>query len=209
MSKNNVKNNSGVVIKCLIVTIVMMVICGGGMYVLAKHRQTSSYEAKRSVLISHSIQINRQADSDNNQSNSSDFNMMPTYKNIAENQMVARVARHSLPHKLQKKYSAEELSNMVDAHVSQQSLVLRLSVTNSNKNDAVKLVNATARGLKKELPVIQPGAGEVRLLAPASKRSVVDISSHHTKKYVAVGLAFGALLGLIISFFYVTWLKLL
>lgn len=209
MNKKSVKDNNGVVIRCLIVILVLMLVCGGAMYVLAKRKQTDAFEAKRSVVISHTIQANKQSDTDNSSYNASDLSMMPTYKSIAEDKIVAQSARQSLPSKIRKDYSAEEISHLVDAHVAQQSLVLRLSVTTSNKKDAVKLVNATARGLKKELPVIQPGAGEVRLLAPATVKSVVNISSHHTKKYVAVGLAFGALLGLIVSFFYVTWLKLL
>lgn len=205
MSKQ--RSNNSVVIRCILITIVLALISGGAMFALVKHRQQNMFEARRSVIISHDIKAVK--DNENDQYDPSDLSMMPTYRKVAEDPMVAKAARHYLPHKLQKKYSADDISQLVDTHSSPQSLVLELSVTTGNKADSAKLVNAVAKGFKETLPDIQPGAGTVRLLAPATKKNTSNRAVSHTKKYVMVGLAFGALLGLIISFFYVTWLKLI
>lgn len=206
--KNSKKVNLKFGFKMLILIIVMTFIGGAGMFVLAKHRQTTSYEATRSVIISHDIHPVSNYNNGNGNYSSSDIDMMTTYKNLSEDPTIAKAARKQLPSSIKKKYSANEIADSVSAHVSQQSLLMELKVRAHSKRDAAKIVNAVASGMQKELPKIQPGAGKVRLLAPATQSSVEMEKTPHTKKYVVVGCALGALVGLIIFFVVTTWTKL-
>lgn len=205
MTKQGQQTNHSTFFKCLVLVIILTLLGGAGMYGLAKHRQHTSYEATRSLVISHEIRNQNDIRNDNNP----DISMMPTYRNVVEDPMISKTARQYLPKKLRKKYSADDISGMIKTHVSDQSLVMGLKVQTGNRKDSAKIVNAVAEAFKKDLPQIQPGAGQVRLLAPATKSSASTNTTPHTKKYVAVGLAFGCLVGLIISFLYITWSKLL
>lgn len=80
--------------KGLILTIVLAVIGGAGMFMVAKHRQSTTYTAERSVIISHRInesQLNRE----NNQDPiiNADLNMMQTYTDIVQDEQVAQAAK--------------------------------------------------------------------------------------------------------------------
>ena len=207
MSIQQSSKSTSSIIRSVIIVVVFTLLGGGGMFALAKHRQHTYYEAKRSMVISHDIHNQNGTSDPNNTLNSPDLSMMPTYRKIVENPTIARTARHYLPKKLRKKYSTNDISKMIDTHISDQSLVLDLTVDAGDKGSAVKIANAVSRAFKEELPSIQPGT--VRLLAPASKSDVLSVTTPHAKKYVVVGLAFGCLLGLIIDFVYVTWTKLL
>lgn len=194
--------------KGLILTIILAILGGSGMLMVAKHKQSTTYTAERSVVISHRIDKDtlRQVN-DQDPVIDSDMNMMQTYADIAQDERIAQVARQYLPKKLQKKYSANDISQDVDANSHPQSLVLKIRVKTDNEKDSVALVNATAKGLKKELPSIQPGAGKVILLATANEDNVTSITSPNKKKYMLMGTALGGLLGIVISFVVVTWKK--
>lgn len=195
---------SNIFLKYAVIVLVMMLLGGIGMFGLAKHRQQSFFTAKRSMVISHTIHEERNS---NNNFNSDDQQMMDTYSKIIEDPVITKTAKSYLPSKLKKKYTADELSNMVDTKVSQQSLVLTVKVKANTKNEAVKITNAVSKAMKKDLPSIQPGAGTVRLLSPATKAEKVTVP--HAKKYVAVGLALGGMVGLIICFVDETWSRLI
>lgn len=195
-------------LKMCILILITTLLGGAGMFGLAKHRQHVSYEATRSVIISHDIHPVSNSGNGNGSYSSSDIDMMTTYKKLSEDPTIAKAARKKLPSSIRKKYSADDIADMVSAHVSQQSLLMELNVKAGNKKDAVKIVNAVATGMKEELPKIQPGAGTVRLLAPATQSSTEMEKTLHTKKYVIVGCALGALVGLIIFFVITTWTKL-
>lgn len=205
MTKQGQQTNHSTFIKCLVLVVILTLLGGAGMYGLAKHRQHTSYVATRSLIISHEIRNQAENRNDNNP----DISMMPTYRNVIEDPMVGKMARQYLPKKLRKKYSSDDISNMIKTHVSDQSLVMEVKVQTDSRKDSVKVVNAVTRAFKKDLPQVQPGAGQVRLMAPATKSSTSANTTPHAKKYVAVGLAFGCLVGLIISFLYITWSKLL
>lgn len=183
---------------------VSMLICGAGMYGLAKKKQVTYYSAERSMVISHNLQ-----DEKNNENYPLDQQMMITYKKVADNPIVSQEAHKYLPSKLRKNYSSEDIENMVSSKASPQSLVLTMQAKSSDKMVAVKTVNAMSEAMKKKLPSIQPGAGQVRLLAPANNKSVDRVSTPHIRKYVEVGLVIGVLIGLIICFVKETWDRLL
>ena len=67
-------------------------------------------------------------------------------------------------------------------------------------SSGANIVNATAKAMKEELPQLQPGSGKVTLLQKATVNNTDSKTTPSTKKYVVVGFALGALLGLIIEF---------
>ena len=194
--------------KGLIFTIILAILGGSGMFMVAKHKQNTTYTAERSVVISHRIDEEAlRRNSGQDPVVDSDLSMMPTYADVVQDEQTAQAARKYLPKKLRKEYSANKISQDVNANSHPQSLVLKIRVNTDNKKDSVALVNATAKGLKKELPSIQPGAGKVTLLATAHEDNVTSITSPNKKKYMLMGTALGGLLGIVISFVVVTWKK--
>lgn len=191
-------------LKYIVVVLICMAICGSGMYVVVKKKQVTYYSAVRSMVISHNITTEK-----NDENYSLDQQMMPTYKKIAEDKVVANNARNRLSKKMRKSYSSQDIEDMVSSKVTPQSLILTMEAKSNNPSTAVKLVNAMSQALQSQLPKLQPGAGKVRLLAPSTKQSVEKITTPHAKKYVAVGLALGGMFGLIICFIAETWNRLL
>lgn len=210
MKEYSVKDLKSPFVKAFIFTIIMTILGGVVMIGVAKHKKHTTYTAERYVLISH--KMNSQNGSSTGTTNSvtnDDINMMTTYEEIAQNEEISQAARKHLSKSLRKKYTTTELSDDVKAKTRPQSLVMSLSVTTDNPKDAVKLVNAVAEGLKEKLPKIQPGSGSVKLMAKANQGDVKSMTTPHTKKYAAVGLALGGLLGMIISFVAITWKRII
>lgn len=185
----------------------MALLGGAGMFVVAKHKQHISYTAERFVVISHPITT--QTATSASPITNTDQQMMLTYEEIANDPMVAKAARKHLTKSQRKEYSADQISQDLDAKAKPQSLALRLKVTTNSPKNAAALVNAAAEGLKETLPKIQPGAGNVKLLAKAAEDNVELNKSTNVKKYAAAGLALGGLVGIVISFVVITWRRVL
>nr|WP_233445929.1 chain-length determining protein [Limosilactobacillus fastidiosus] len=190
----------------IIFTIILAVFGGMLMFFYAKHKQQTTYTAERYVLVSHNVMDSQ--DKDYPVTNA-DLNMMSSYEDIAENKIIAENAKKYLSKKINKKYTADNISNSVSAKSKPQSLVLKISVKTGNEKNSVDIVNAVAKSFQNELPKLQPGAGEVHLLAKASNSSVETTTTPNKKKYFAVGVALGGLLGIVISFIAITWKKIL
>lgn len=206
MKTYSLKQLNGSFVKAAILTIALAIIGGIGMFGYAKHKQKTTYTAERYVLISHNG--NSQNPDRNNPISTDDLNMMTSYADIAENEITAREARSYLPKKMRKQYSANQITSAISAKTSPQSLVLKISAKTGDAKDSAVIVNAVAQGLKKELPALQPGAGQVHLLAKADKSNVTSETTPNKKKYMLVGVALGGLVGLVISFATITWTKL-
>lgn len=194
-------------VKAAIFTVIMALLGGAGMFVVAKHKQHISYTAERFVVISHPITT--QTATSASPITNTDQQMMLTYEEIANDPMVAKAARKHLTKSQRKEYSADQISQDLDAKAKPQSLALRLKVTTNSPKNAAALVNAAAEGLKETLPKIQPGAGNVKLLAKAAEDNVELNKSTNVKKYAAAGLALGGLVGIVISFVVITWRRVL
>lgn len=188
--------------KSIILIIVLAVIGGGCLGLIAKHRQRTTYTASRNVLITHNLTQFISKDRTNLQDSitTTDQDMMESYKEIVEDPQITNAARKTLPKEIQKKVSASEFNQNINAKVKPQSLVLHIQAHASSSEQAVKMVNATAVTFKKQLPKIQPGTGEVVLLAKANNQTVTSATAPHAKKYAAVGVALGGALGIVISF---------
>lgn len=194
-------------VKAAVFTVIMALLGGAGMFVVAKHKQHISYTAERFVVISHPITT--QTATSASPITNTDQQMMLTYEEIANDPMVAKAARKHLTKSQRKEYSADQISQDLDAKAKPQSLALRLKVTTNSPKNAAALVNAAAEGLKETLPKIQPGAGNVKLLAKATEDNVELNKSTNVKKYAAAGLALGGLVGIVISFVVITWRRVL
>ena len=194
-------------VKAAVFTVIMALLGGAGMFVVAKHKQHISYTAERFVVISHPITT--QTATSASPITNTDQQMMLTYEEIANDPMVAKAARKHLTKSQRKEYSADQISQDLDAKAKPQSLALRLKVTTNSPKNAAALVNAAAEGLKETLPKIQPGAGNVKLLAKATEDNVELNKSTNVKKYTAAGLALGGLVGIVISFVVITWRRVL
>ncbi|MCH3923214.1 chain-length determining protein [Limosilactobacillus sp.] len=192
--------------KSILVIIIFALIGGVAMGLDAKHKKTTTYTATRSIVISHNIEKAYQSKQNNSQDSlvNEDANMMPTYKEIAENGTIATAAHHRLSKHLRSKYSSSDVKSAVKAKVTPQSLVMDLKAETKSPKDSVAIVNATAQAMKQELPTLQPGSGKVTLLQKANTDEVSSSSHPSIKKHAAVGLALGGLLGMIVSFIAVT-----
>ena len=187
--------------KSIILILVLAVVFGGVFGFLAKHRQSTTYTAHRSVLISHNYQASPTQNNDQNAQVLADQNLMPTYEELSQGRTVAKETRSLLSKKLQKKYSADDLDSMIHARSHQQSLILELKVeTGSSAKDAAKIVNAAGEAVQKELPRLKAGAGTVTPLAKATADDVTSETTPKAKKYAVVGAALGGLVGIVISF---------
>ena len=193
-------------VKAVIFTVIMVLLGGLAMFGYAKHKQRTTYTADRFLLISHNVASYSR--NENYPIVNADLNMMTSYEDIIENQLVAQKAKQYLPRKIRKDYSANSISDSISARSRPQSLVLRVSAKTSNAGDSVKLVNAVTKSFQKELPKLQPGAGKVHLLAKATKADVYSNTTPNKKKYAVAGGALGGLLGIVISFVAITWRKL-
>lgn len=187
--------------KSIILILALAVIFGGTFGFLAKHRQSTTYTAHRSVLISHNYQAAPTQNNDQNAQVMADQNLMPTYEELSQGRTVAKETRSLLPKKLQKKYTTDDLDSMIHAKSHQQSLILEMKVeTGSSAKDAAKIVNAAAEAVQKELPRLKAGAGTVTPLAKATADDVTSKTTPKAKKYAVVGAALGGLVGIVISF---------
>lgn len=207
MKEYQLKDVKASFVKAAVFTVIMALLGGAGMFVVAKHKQYISYTAERFVVISHPITT--QTATSASPITNTDQQMMLTYEEIANDPMVAKAARKHLTKSQRKEYSADQISQDLDAKAKPQSLALRLKVTTNSPKNAAALVNAAAEGLKETLPKIQPGAGNVKLLAKATEDNVELNKSTNVKKYAAAGLALGGLVGIVISFVVITWRRVL
>lgn len=207
MKEYQLKDVKASFVKAAVFTVIMALLGGAGMFVVAKHKQHISYTAERFAVISHPITT--QTATSASPITNTDQQMMLTYEEIANDPMVAKAARKHLTKSQRKEYSADQISQDLDAKAKPQSLALRLKVTTNSPKNAAALVNAAAEGLKETLPKIQPGAGNVKLLAKATEDNVELNKSTNVKKYAAAGLALGGLVGIVISFVVITWRRVL
>lgn len=192
--------------KSILCIIVLAILGGGCMGLLAKHKQTTSYTSTQSVLISHNVEqgINNSNNGNQDPLTVADMNMMKTYSQIAESPNLIADAHHNLPSKIKKQYSINSMTNAISAKTRDQSLVLTISAKSSNKRASMEMSNAVVNSLQKNLSKFQPGAGEGHVLTKKSSRNVTSETTPHLKKYIAVGIALGGMVGIIISFVSIT-----
>lgn len=193
--------------KSIVLIIVLALVGGLAMGLFAKHKQQTTYTASRNVLISHNLSRNPSTVSKDGQTISivnDDQQMMDTYKSIAGDNQVLIAAHKKLPRKLQKKYSVSDLKSDTDASSKQQTLIVKIKAETKSAKDSATIANATAEAFRQELPKIQAGVGHVVPLSKAQAKYADSETQPHAKKYAAVGIVLGGLVGIIISFGVIT-----
>lgn len=185
--------------KSILCIIVLAIFCGGCMGLVAKHKQSTMYTSTQSVLISHNVEQETSNNGTQDPLIVADMNMMKTYSQIAESPNLIANAHHQLPTKIKKQYSINSMVSAVSAKTRDQSLVLTISAKSSDKKASMEMSNAVVNSLQKDLNKYQPGAGEVHILTKKSSRNVTSETTPHLKKYIAVGIALGGMVGIIIS----------
>lgn len=200
MKDYSIKELTNIFWKSVMLVIICALVGGAGMGMIAKHKQTTTYTARQKVVISHNLNDNRDNRNDQDNMTNADMNMMETYADIAENQVISDHAHQTLSKKLRKTYSAEQVNDAINAVAHPQSLVLSIDAKTSSAKDSVAIANATAKSFKEELPKLQPGAGQVTLLAKPTVKSVNSETKPGLKKYLVAGVALGGFVGIAISF---------
>lgn len=195
-----------IIFKNIIWILVLGIIGGGIFYVYAKHKETVTYTAERSIVISHSL--NTQTQNKNSQVNA-DLTMVPTYADMIAGPQVTNETYKLLPKKVRKTVSKKDIIKNVNIDYSPHSLVMSIKVTTDSAKESVAIVNQTAQAAKKELPKMQDGIGNIYIYPKATTKDVMKQVHTSTKKYTLVGVALGILAGMIISFAVTTWKKLI
>lgn len=123
-------------------------------------QQHTTYSASQEIVISHNLNENQSSDNGQDSVTNADMNMMPTYAAIAEDETISETAHKMLPKSVKKHYSVQDVNDSVRAIAHQQSLVLTIKAKADSAKAAVEIANATAKAVKKDLPKLQPGAGD-------------------------------------------------
>ncbi|MEY8441574.1 chain-length determining protein [Lactobacillaceae bacterium 24-114] len=200
MKNYSVKDLLSLFWKYFLVILVLAAIGGAAMGYVGHKKQHTTYTATRNVLITHNLSETTTSGIGEYNVVNQDQDMMTTYKEIVNDDEILSVARKNLPKSTRKNYTVGMLEKIVVAKNKPQSLVLTIEAKTTSKNDSVQIVNAVARAFKQELPSIQPGVGDIQLLSKATTNNATSDTKPHVKKYIAVGIALGGLVGLIISF---------
>ena len=191
--------------KSVVLILVLAIIGGGLMGIVCKHKQSTSYISSQFILISHNVEEGVRNSTENQDPLMiADLNMMKTYSQIAGSPEIIAEAHKKLPKEIRKKYTINEMDNAIKAKTHDQSLVLTISAKSSSEKASMEMSNAVVQTMKQKLSKYQPGAGEVHVLTQKSKRNVSSETTPHLKKYVAVGVALGGIIGVVISFVIIT-----
>lgn len=206
MSKSySINDISKIIFKNIILILVLAFVGMGGLGFYAKHKQTTTYTAERSMLISHNLE---RVDYKNSQA-MADMDMMQTYADLIQDRQVMAQARKKLPKSLQRKYSVADLQSAVDSKNRIGEVILDIHAKAGEAKDATAIVNAVAEAAKRELPKMKAGMGQVKLLSKAYTSDAKSETTPSAKKYAILGFALGALLGMVIAFVLTTFKHLI
>lgn len=189
-----------ILMKNIIWIIVLAVIGGVVLGAYAKHKEHTTYTASRNILISHNLK-NKRAFSQVN----GDLAMIPTYAELIEERPVTDEAYKLLSKKEKSKITKDSLSSSIDAKSKPQSLIISIKATTDNKESAITIANKTALAAKRELPKIQEGVGNIYVYPKANEKNVVSETHSSVKKYLILGAALGALIGMVVAFVITSW----
>lgn len=184
-----------------IVLIVVFTIIGAGcFFVIAKHRQVTTYSAERSIMVSHNLKA-RNAHT----MLKTDLMMIPTYEDMISGRQVMGTAYKKLPKKIRKQTTVKDLASSIKTDSKPGSLIITIKATGQDSNTAINYVNAAAVAAKKELPIMQRGTGNVYVYPKATRKNVSSQTHGSVKKWTLVGGALGIIIGMLLSFMMTTW----
>lgn len=184
-----------IVLKNAILIVILALMGGSCFYLVAKHKESKTYVAERSMIIDHNLTWRRAYTSFK-----TDLGMIPTYQDMIEGREVLTNAYQQLPRKIKHKSSVKDLSSSINTNSRPDSLVITIKATTDNPKESVAYVNSVAKAAKAELPKMQKGLGEVHVYSKATQKNIVVVTHSSVKKYTLVGLALGTIAGMVISF---------
>lgn len=184
-----------VLVKNIIIIIIFALIGGGSFYLIAKHKQSTSYTAERNLVINHRLDKNR-----SKSQLDTDLNMVPTYRDMIEDRNVITDAYHRLPSKMRKNVNVKDVSNSISTNSRPGSLVISVKANTGSPEESVAYANSVVEAAKAKLPDMQNGIGTVHIYSKATSKNVEVITHNSTKKHTLVGLALGIIAGMIIAF---------
>lgn len=189
----------------VLIIIIFFLMGSCGAYLYARHKQTTTYRVKTSMVIGHDLsKINYR-----NSAVMSDLNMMDTYSEQVKDPQVLRRAHRLLPRKTRAKYTVDDLKDIISVSNEDHSLNMTIEATTENSKYSTQIANATAQAYKEEFSNINNSGAEVKLLAPARQSDAVGKTTPSKKKYVKLGAALGLLIGLLVAFIRISYKKLL
>lgn len=205
MNKFSSKEIITIVRNNFIIIITIALVGGVGFLGYAKHKRTTEYTAQCNLMIGHNLnQVSQKS-----RQNEADLARMKTYEDVIEDPSVARRAHQYLDSRDKKKLSTKKINHGIKATSSTDSLVMNINATAPTAKLATTMANTTAKAVKKELPETVPDVGRVSIISYAKRSDVVSHTHPSYKKYGIVGVAFGALVGMIIAFVWTSWRHLL
>lgn len=183
------------IMKHILIIILCAVVLGGALGGYAKLKQSTTYTAKREMVISHNV--DKLPVKDKNSRVLADMQMMSTYAKVADDQLVYKNAHKILKDKYHLKISTENIRSAIKIESEPQTLIMSVEATSSKENHATKIVNATATAIKNKLPKLISNTGKISVLSPATKSDTKSVTGPSAKKYALLGIAAGIFIGLV------------
>ncbi|KRO09553.1 lipopolysaccharide biosynthesis protein [Paucilactobacillus hokkaidonensis] len=178
----------------IIFALVFGVLLGG----YAKVKQSTTYSARRQMVISHNIE--KVKAKDKNSVVLADMQMLNTYAKVADDQSVYNKTAKILAHKYHIKMSARSIAKSVEISPVPQTLIMNITASGKSGSKAVRIANATGVAVKDELPNLVDNTGNIKLLSSAVTSDLKSTTGPSAKKYAALGVAAGLFIGLIVVF---------
>lgn len=201
MNNYSIKSITKIIINNILLIIILALLFGCLFGVVAKSKKVTTYTATRSIIITHNM-IKRSTIA-------SDRDLIPTYQDILKDQSIADNARNYLPKKIKKQYSTNDIQESINSTSRPDSLVINVHAKTKDAKVSTEIVNAVTKSFKKELPKIDGQAGRVQLLSKARVKDADSFTKPSIKKYTALGIALGTILGMVIAFTTTTYSKIM
>lgn len=181
--------------KNIIIILVLAIAFSAFFGIVAKKRQHVTYTATRNIMITHSLNTRR-----SNSEINSDLTMIPTYAELIQDRPVINETYSLLTKNQKKTVTRDDLVEAVKTDTKPQSLIISIKATTDNKDKSILIANTAATAAKNVIPKVQPGSGNIYLYPKATSKNVSVENHSKVKKYVILGAALGALLGMVIAF---------
>lgn len=203
MKKINMKELISILWKDALGIIGLALLFGVSFWGYAKHKQSTYYVSTRNVLIGHTAS-RTQSRHPYSQTNS-DLANLKTNADVIEDSIITDRVYSRLPKNMKHLMNQHTVNEAISTNVHDQSLVLSIKAHGTTASQSSKLVNLTADVAKKELPRVNPSVGSVTPLAKAKSEDARRVKTVSAKKYAFVGVAFGALIGMVLAFVINSW----
>lgn len=176
------------------IPIILALIGGFFSYKYAQNRYTSSYTAKSTIIVKPREEDNHYL----TQQVSGELQLIPTYHDFITSNDFMHTTHKKLKKQYAMKISLSQLQKQVVVTTKNNSLIMTIESTDSEKSRAVKQANTVAKVFKQQISKIST-TSQMNFLSRASKKNV-KISEFSGKKALLYGAILGVVLGLFVEF---------